>query len=192
MNSIAFIPIVDLPLVAFATIAFVLNFRYWCFSANEDLQPYLKHRLFRATLRVFGFFAVLLLLCWLLDFPVWVLFALTVVVGLPHAIIGGNPNGFGLGLSLACGLLREWCFDFPQLVLRPEPDSTHSEQIEKTEQLIGRVGTTTSILRPAGLVMIDGDEFPAASEGGVWIESEREVKVVAAKNGTVYVEDIQG
>jgi len=187
MQFLTFFPAVDLPLIVITTIAFVVNFHLWTKSASEDLRPYLRSRLLGATLRVIGFFAVLLFLCWYLNLAVWCIFVIICFAAISGSVLTGESLGLDLAVVLTCGMLREWCFGFPQLILRPQPDTTRSSELERLGRLIGSVGITTSPLRPAGNVEINGDEFPAASEGGTLIDKGEEVVVVATKSGAILV-----
>jgi len=56
-------------------------------------------------------------------------------------------------------------------------DSTEEEQLTS---LIGRIGTTSSLLTPGGIVMLDGERFHAESQG-MAIESGVGVEVVEIK-----------
>lgn len=190
MQTFAFFPIVDLPLILAATIGFVVNFRLWADSASEDIQPQIKSRLSSATIRVVGFFVALLVLCWSTNIAVWAVFCLVFVIALCGMFL--SPDAFGLDLAVlfAFGLLREWCFGFPQLILRPQADTTDSSDRELKQKLIGKPGITTSPLRPAGNVSIDGSEYPAASEDGTLIENGTEIVVIGTKNGTILVKDV--
>ncbi|MDL2222458.1 NfeD family protein, partial [Parabacteroides sp. OttesenSCG-928-N08] len=52
--------------------------------------------------------------------------------------------------------------------------------------LIGRVGEASTVLRPSGKVMIDGEIYDGVSEAG-FIEKGTAVKVIRFENAQVYV-----
>jgi len=53
-------------------------------------------------------------------------------------------------------------------------------------QLIGKTGVTTTMLRPAGKVMVDNEIYDAKSEVG-YIEKDQPVKVIKYEAGQIYV-----
>ena len=190
MQALSFFPTVDLPLVALTTCGFILNFRLWAESATDELGPYLRSRLLGAILRVIGFFTLVLVLCWYFNVAVWGLFAIVFCIALAAMILSGDAYGLDLAMVLSGGILREWCFGFPQLILRPQPDNSRSSALELRNKLIGNTGTTTSPLRPAGNVSIDGNEFAAASDDGTLIDAGQKIIVVGTKNGAILVKTL--
>ena len=84
------------------------------------------------------------------------------------------------------GMIREWCFGFPQLVLRP-PKSKTDLPHGKDDSFVGSLGTVVSPLRPAGTVLIDGEKLPATSAGGTMIDNGTEIVVTEIKNGNFYI-----
>lgn len=58
------------------------------------------------------------------------------------------------------------------------------------KDLVGKVGKTISILRPAGKIEIDGSLYDATSQGG-FIEKGKTVEVVSFTNGNIVVKEIQ-
>jgi membrane-bound serine protease (ClpP class) len=57
---------------------------------------------------------------------------------------------------------------------------------EKYTDLIGKEGTTLTILRPVGMVRIDGQKYSAVT-GGEFIEKDKPIKVVKVEGSRVVV-----
>ena len=172
--------------MAVTTLGFIINFRIWCNTASNELKPRLNARLASATLRLISFFTVLLLTCWLTNIAVWTVFLFLVAIAVSGAMIGGDAFAVDLAMVLTGGILREWCFGFPQMILHPQPDLSLDEENE-LQEIIGRKGETASVLRPGGKVTVDGEEYSAVSENGTLIEKCVPVEVVDVKNGAIVV-----
>ena len=73
-------------------------------------------------------------------------------------------------------------------MVRKDQTSTDKVYFSGPEQdrLVGRQGTVTRELRPAGTVVIDGEPVDVVSEGD-YIEKGRQVTVVAVTGGRVVV-----
>jgi len=70
---------------------------------------------------------------------------------------------------------------------RQEPEKGYSSfTAEKYVDLIGKEGTSLTILRPAGMVRIDGQKFSAVT-GGEFIEKDKPIKVVKVEGSRVVV-----
>jgi membrane-bound serine protease (ClpP class) len=68
-----------------------------------------------------------------------------------------------------------------------EPEKGYSSfTAEKYVDLVGKEGTSLTILRPAGMVRIDGQKFSAVT-GGEFIEKDKPVKVVKVEGSRVVV-----
>lgn len=61
---------------------------------------------------------------------------------------------------------------------------------EKTRSYLGKSGVTVSILRPVGTIEIEGDRLSAMTNGE-WVESGREVEVVAIDGTKVVVKPLK-
>jgi membrane-bound ClpP family serine protease len=68
----------------------------------------------------------------------------------------------------------------------PEEIEAFGDIEREHAELVGRVGTTVSVLNPAGLVRIDGKRVVCQSDGSI-IENGQTVKVVAARTNFVVV-----
>ncbi|HIO53073.1 MAG TPA: hypothetical protein EYN32_05455, partial [Phycisphaerales bacterium] len=62
---------------------------------------------------------------------------------------------------------------------------------EKLQQLIGKEGNTITILRPVGVVRIDGQRIDAMAETGS-IEADTAIKVVSVYDNQIKVRAISG
>ena len=70
---------------------------------------------------------------------------------------------------------------------RQGPDKGYSSFTpEKYVDLIGKEGTSLTILRPAGMVRIDGQKYSAVT-GGEFIDKDKTVKVVKVEGSRVVV-----
>jgi len=70
---------------------------------------------------------------------------------------------------------------------RQEPDKGYSSFTpEKYTDLIGKEGTSLTILRPVGMVRIDGQKYSAVT-GGEFIEKDKPIKVVKVEGSRVVV-----
>ena len=70
---------------------------------------------------------------------------------------------------------------------RQGPDKGYSSFTpEKYVDLIGKEGTSLTILRPAGMVRIDGQKYSAVT-GGEFIDKDKPVKVVKVEGSRVVV-----
>jgi membrane-bound serine protease (ClpP class) len=70
---------------------------------------------------------------------------------------------------------------------RQEPEKGYSSfTAEKYADLIGKEGVSLTILRPAGMVRIDGQKYSAVT-GGEFIEKDKPVRVVKVEGSRVVV-----
>ena len=70
---------------------------------------------------------------------------------------------------------------------RQEPEKGYSSfTAEKYLDLNGKEGTSLTILRPAGMVRIDGQKYSAVT-GGEFIEKDKPIKVVKVEGSRVVV-----
>lgn len=70
---------------------------------------------------------------------------------------------------------------------RQEPEKGYSSfTAEKYFDLIGKEGISLTILRPAGMVRIDGQKYSAVT-GGEFIEKDKPIKVVKVEGSRVVV-----
>ena len=189
MNAIAFAPRVDIPLALITVIAFWLNFNSWA-NNNNDTDVELTSRLPKARLRLVALFASLLLICWLLNVAAWAVLALFFVVSLVVAAASGNSLAPEMLILLSAGMIREWCFGFPILILQPPQEST-ATHAQSNAKFLGRCGTATSALRPSGRVQIDGEDISAVSSDGSYIELGANVVVTSTQNGQLNVRVVQ-
>jgi len=75
-----------------------------------------------------------------------------------------------------------------KLALRrePVPPGGATPQADKLEALVGRETTTETLLRPSGMIRIDGRRITARAESGVIARGTR-VKIISAKGNYVIV-----
>ena len=187
MNFISFSPTIDLTLTLVVLTGFILNFVHWSKSKSKNGANSLQPKLGMAIVRVVFLFAIILFLCWFADIAVWSILAFFAMVGIIVAVCSGDNLGLELSIALTAGLVREWCFGFPQLILEPPvTDRVHQNQ---KDDLIGAVCTVASPLKPSGDVMINEEICAAVSENGTFIDLETTVVVTAFRNGRLYVRE---
>lgn len=74
-----------------------------------------------------------------------------------------------------------------RILLRPpEQSEGGSGMTDATSRWVGRVGLTSSALRPTGFVLINGTRLEARSRDG-WIDSSKAIRVVAVRLGHLVV-----
>lgn len=117
-----------------------------------------------------------------------------VVVAFLHSIV------FGLGVLAGTSLAMPLMF---WLLVKVWPMTPLGKAIlmndtienvvpeSKTESLVGQVGVAKTKMLPSGIVMIDGQQHDAVSEGFA-ISPGDTVKVVSARGNRVYIEPYEG
>ena len=186
MNSIAFLPIIDFPLIGVLLAGFMVNSWLWAKSENETGVDLLS-RLPGALIRIFLFFLGLLLFCWFFNIGVWAVAAALIVAGVVVTIFAGGHNFAPEMIFVATAeMLREWAFGFPNLILSA-PTRSPARPSQESHELVGTLGMTTSELRPIGEIKINSNEHTAISDSGTFIEAGTEVVVVAVKDGRARV-----
>ncbi len=185
MNTIAFVPTIDVPLVVVTVAAFIWHFNHWARRRNIETNLDLSGRLPAARLRVILLFVCILALCWTINLAVWVMMAMLLGIGLVVVLTtGGDIAGGAFGLFAAAFIVREWAFGFPHLILHPpRHDSKTPSQGDGEGALLGKVGFTTTSLRPSGRTLIDGVEYSVVSIDGGWVDAGTSVEVTAVRNG---------
>jgi len=193
MKSIEFAPQIDLPLIAVILLGFVLSFHFGNEKTDPDSTIDLRARLPKAYFRLFALFGVVMLICWFANLGFYVLLLILLGTGLVGTIVCGDENAMVFFLHLVFGSIREWCLGFPNLILDPESHRTvATPKLIEHPELVGREAITTSQLRPAGEVEIDGREISAVSENGRVIAHGAPVTIVGEQNGSLCVRPIEG
>jgi membrane-bound ClpP family serine protease len=190
MDRLTFLPSIDIPIVGITLALMVWHFNQWAHGRDAETNVDLVRRLPMARVRVVVLFVGFLVLCWLTNFAAWFVFAVLIGVGLSLAILmDGSMEVGGFGLWAAAWAIREWSFGFPTLILHPARDKAAtlpgSAALPRAavHQLVGKSGTTTSPLRPAGDAIIDGETLCVASDDGSFIEAGTQVVVTSVKTG---------
>ena len=187
MLTFHFSPWIDLPLAGLVMGCFLINAWLWSKSDNSELGFDLKERLPKALVRISLFFIGLTAFCWLTNIGFWAISAGLAIAGVGVSIIAGNTSFAPEIMFVAtAGVLREWAFGFPNLILTTR-DRTASQKSTETHELEGVAGVTISQLRPSGYIRIGKQEFSAVSDNGTLIEKGIEVVVVSAQNGRTRV-----
>ena len=71
-----------------------------------------------------------------------------------------------------------------------ERDELHTQQ-EDMKVLVGKAGTTTSVLRPAGIGDFDGVRLNVVTEGG-FIEKDQPIEIVRVDGSRIVVKPVSG
>jgi hypothetical protein len=190
MDLIRFSPLIDVPLVALTVAGFLRHFRTWATVSDVAAEVNLATRLPTARSRVVALFTTLLLVCWLANVAVWLFYALLLGAGLVVlAVTGEDAMGGGFGLLLVGYVIREWCFDFPHVVLQPpKPGEAPAPEAPVQGNLTGKQGVTTCPCSPFGEARIDGVKVAVSSFDGRLIDAGVRVVVNAYRNGQPCVE----
>lgn len=190
MIKLTFTPFIDLPLVALFALAFICYINEWAHRHDQGSRLSVTARLPVARLRIAQLFAGVLLLCWSLNLAVWFVCALLLGFGFAVAVVLSMTTE-SVGHFLSWGtvyLIREWAFGFPELVLQPpirdSGSTTHSGNLTA---LVGKVGVTTSPLRPIGDAEFEGVKHSVVSEDQEWVDAGLFVKAVCIRNGLLCV-----
>jgi len=151
MDTIAFLPVIDLPLTGLLLAGFLLNSWHWAKTGSTESNVDLEARLPRALIKISLFFAVTLVVCWLINLGAWTLFLVLLVVGLLVTIFAGR-HAFApeMMFVFTAGMLREWAFGFPNLILAPPTNNRPTEE-EAGQEFLGKLAVATSPLRPSFL-----------------------------------------
>ncbi|MCM8763604.1 MAG: hypothetical protein NC927_00740 [Candidatus Omnitrophica bacterium] len=107
----------------------------------------------------------------------------------------------GLGLIVSLGSLMLIIFSwrlFPKTKtwkkLRLEHQETKEARFKPFKadlsSLVNKIGKTISPLRPVGICLIEGKRIDALSEGGVFIEQNKQVLVIKTEGNRVIVKQI--
>jgi hypothetical protein len=193
MDKIVFTPWIDLPVAGLIAVGFVLHFNAWARNNTAQTNVDLRARLPTAKIRVLALLAVIVLGCWISNFPVWGLFAICLAVGFGFAILTGHDgSGSGFLLVFAAYIIREWAFGFPQLILHPPSSIQRSaDPSRETNELVGAHGIVLSPLRPCGVAQFGEREISVVSERGTFIDTGSTVVVSKSHNGQVCVRPIE-
>jgi hypothetical protein len=185
MDLIRFSPLIDVPLVVLTVAGFLRHFHKWAKTSDVAAEVDLATRLPKARSRVVVLFATLLLVCWFANVAVWLFYALLLGAGLVVlAVTGGDAMGGDFGLLLVGYVIREWCFDFPQIVLQPpKPGEAPAPEPAARGDLTGKQGVTVCPCSPFGEARIDGVKVAVSSFDGRLIDAGARVAVNAYRNG---------
>lgn len=191
MNLPNFLPTVDLPLAALIYALALLATVVWLRrkQSKSDLQIEVTET--RIATRILVVVLSLLIPCYLIDFAFWGLTALIVALFIFGLLVGGEPGGVIAGPILVATLfVREFVLGFPELILHPKPVRQPEDQEKLSNLLVGQQALTASPLRPTGSIVHDGRIYQAASEAGIFIESDVPITIVGFRNGVYFVEEI--
>lgn len=188
METFQFSLIFDLPLTVLVLLCFLANAWIWAKSDDPEKPGDIEARLPKAIIRYSLFFLGLLAFCWYVNLGVWPIFLTLLVIGLFFSAIAGNSLAPEFMFIATAGVLREWAFGFPHLILTPNTQSHPSKSNEsQVNDLVGARAVTISPLRPAGEIRVNDEEFAAISDDGTLIEKGSEVVIVAIQNSRARV-----
>ncbi len=191
MKRIGFYLAIDVPTALVLYSIFCFHFRYWSSHAKFETPVNLKSRLSVAIARVTLLFLVFVLLCWIVDLAVWFVFLLVLLAGIFFCFTSLGNFPAEMLIFASAFLIREWCFDFPNLILTPAADPSDSDDPSTSSQWVGKSGRTTSPLRPAGDIELAGKTFSAISEDGRFVEKDLEIFVTEMRHGRAKVTPVK-
>jgi hypothetical protein len=189
MEKLQFNPTLDLSMVLFTVIAFLLHFQVWAKKGIADSNVDLMSRLPAARLRVVVLFFIIVLSCWALNFSVWAIYTVFLIVGWFIGFVGGGDSGNpGLLFFFIAYAIREWAFDFPELILTPGKfDAAVTRRKDEPCEQLGTLGVVVSPLRPSGEVELNGIAVSVVSEDGSYVDTGTNVVVTGTRNGRLLV-----
>lgn len=119
---------------------------------------------------------------------VWLTFTLSSTAGVVMIV------AFVVGIPAYVLLLARVLPRLPvgkRLFLRTKAKATGegSPRVDDFQAMVGKIGTTETMLRPIGMVRVDGQRISATTEGGA-IEKDQKVKIISAGIGNVVVRKI--
>lgn len=115
---------------------------------------------------------------WWDDNPTaWWTYIAAVLVLIPSAI------GSAFYLFPKTSLGRKFLLEGPSL----EEVTAYAEEEQRLKQLVGRHGTTLTLMNPGGLVLVDGERLHCESEGRLMLEPDVDVVVAAVKGNRLVV-----
>ena len=105
----------------------------------------------------------------------WWTYVGALVVAIPSAVVGI------LYLFPRTSMGKRILLEAPSL----EEVTAYAEDYERLSRLVGRFGTTITLLNPSGLVSVDGERLHCESEG-MYIDPQQDVQVVRVQgNGLI-------
>lgn len=87
-------------------------------------------------------------------------------------------------------LLREFIFGEPLDTGFTEKQSTTRAVSDFPSPLVGKIAVTVSLLRPSGMIDVDGQKISACSYTGAFIASGQHVQICGDRQGTPLVREI--
>ena len=103
-------------------------------------------------------------------------------------VIGGLTLGFGLILYLSSKIGSKGLFRKLALETTLENKEGYVGVSLEADNLVGKTGVASTVLRPSGKVKVDGKVYDAVSVNGEFIEKGIQVIIVRYETGQVYVE----
>ena len=155
----------------------------WVFLSKQTRVPRTRRTAVGIPLRTLPLFLTLFFVC--RGLGVDVLVAVMVLALVLWACLT-NPLGTPIGVFGILYVIQQWILGWPDRadsVLKPS--SPCRDGISHLDDFVGKTAITSSALRPAGTVILDGNEYPASSELG-YIDCGKSVRVIA-KRGTTFI-----
>ena len=103
-------------------------------------------------------------------------------------VIGGLTLGFGLILYLSSKIGSKGLFRKLALETTLENKEGYVGVSLEADNLVGKTGVASTVLRPSGKVKVDSKVYDAVSVNGEFIEKDIQVIIVRYETGQVYVE----
>ena len=156
----------------------------WVFFSRQ------KHvsRTFKAAMgisvRTLPLFVAFLMICQWLAVSAAVAFAVVVAF---WVLLGSSVlDPLSMGAVGILYVIQQWVLGWPDRTHSIlEPSLPHCDTTSHPDAHVGKTAITSSALRPAGTVILDGNEYPASSELG-YIDCGKSVRVIA-RRGTAFI-----
>lgn len=172
------------------TVGFVL---LWVFFSKQTRVPRSARTAVCVSLRSLPLFLLFFFVCWQLGVSV-VYGTVIAMIALWVVLIGCAGLGFDpltLGTLSVLYVLHQWILGWPD---RADSmlDAPLSQQDRNAplDGLIGRIGVASCPLRPAGIVALGEDRYPARSDLG-YIDRGTRVQVVDGKGASLVVRPVE-
>lgn len=151
---------------------------FWVFRARQKRIPHSVRTVVCISLRTLPLFLLFFVVCQRLEMNALVAVGL-LTVALWVLLI--SPSVLGMGTIGVLYVIQQWILGWPDradFVL--EPPLPHQIERAPSDEFIGRRVVAACPLRPGGIIVLDGTEYPVRSDLG-YIDRGEEVIVVARK-----------
>jgi hypothetical protein len=185
-GTIAFAPLIDLPLLALLLCAFLFHFNGWARTSIPDSSLDLAKRLPAACFSLITLFTCVLIVGYSANIAIWSMLIAGWICATAIAFFVAPTGALSIGFFAGAWLVREWSFGFPHFVLAPPTSESVALKTDTSHSpFVGALARTVSPLRPRGEVEINGDVYTAYSEDGTLVDENSPVTIVGHRDGAL-------